>query len=108
MSIASKSTFAISSGHVKSNGYRDVLQEVLNPADVLLNGARAWDIRVHNEGFYSKILAGGSLAFGETYMDGWWDCDALDELFDRLQQAMVRKKMKRPGKTIRAVLRAKM
>ena len=108
MSIASKSTFAISSGHVKSNGYRDVLQEVLNPADVLLNGARAWDIRVHNEGFYSKILAGGSLAFGETYMDGWWDCDALDELFDRLQQAMVRKKMKRPGKTIRAVLRAKL
>ncbi len=29
----------------------------------------------------SEVLAGGSVALGESYMDGWWDCDALDLLF---------------------------
>ena len=108
MASSSKSTFAISSGHVKSNGYRDVLQEFLKPADVQLNGGRKWDIQVNNEGFYSKILAGGSLALGETYMEGWWDCEALDELIDRLQQAFDKKKMKRPSKSISSILRAKL
>ena len=106
--MAKESTFPNSSGQPKSNRYREVLEEFLKPADVQLNGERKWDIRVNNDAFYSKILAGGSLAFGESYMDGWWDCEALDELFDRLQQAMLKNKMKRPNKSIRSVLRAKL
>ena len=105
MSIAS--TDSNSSGQPKINRYREVLQEFLKPADVRLNGESKWDIRVNNDDFYSKILAGGSLAFGESYMDGWWDCDALDELFDRLQQAILKRKMKRPSTALRSVLRAK-
>ena len=105
MSIASTSPNSI--GQRKINRYREVLQEFLKPADVLLNGERKWDIQVNNDGFYSKILSGGSLAFGESYMDGWWDCEALDELFDRLQQAILKRKMKRPSKAIRSILRAK-
>ena len=108
MSIASKSTFTISSGQLKPNRYSEILQEFLEPADVLLNGGRAWDIRVHNDGFYSKILAGGSLAFGETYMDGWWECEALDELFYKLQRAMLKNRIKRPNKSLWSLLRAKL
>jgi len=93
---------------MKSNRYREALQEFLNPADVRLNGTREWDIQVINEDFYSKILAGGSLAFGESYMDGWWECDALDKLSDRMHQAMVKGSMKRQSKTVWAVLRAKL
>ena len=26
----------------------------------------------------------GSLGLGESYMDGWWDCEALDEFFARI------------------------
>ena len=104
MSIAVKTKY--SSGYLKSNRYRDALQEFLDPADVQLNGEREWDIRVLNEGFYSKILAGGSLAFGESYMDGWWECDAIDKLSDRLHRAMVKGTIKRQSKTVWAVLRA--
>jgi cyclopropane-fatty-acyl-phospholipid synthase len=43
-----------------------------------------WDIRVHRDRFYRRMLAGGSLALGESYMDGDWDCDALDQFFDRV------------------------
>lgn len=56
-----------------------MIQEILNLADVRINGDRPWDIRVGNEKFYERVLAGGSLALGESYMDGWWDCEALDQ-----------------------------
>ena len=94
MSIASKSIY--SSDQLKPTRYGEILQEFFNPSDVRLNGDREWDIRVNNDGFYSKILAGGSVAFGESYMDGWWECEALDELFYRLQRAMLKKKDKTP------------
>ena len=53
-------------------------------ADVTIGGTRPWDIRLHNDRFYRRVMAGGSLALGESYMDGDWDCDALDQLFDRV------------------------
>ena len=106
MSIASKSIY--SSDQLKPTRYGEILQEFFNPSDVRLNGDREWDIRVNNDGFYSKILAGGSLAFGESYMDGWWECEALDELFYRLQRAMLKKKIKRPSKSIWSLFHAKL
>ena len=36
-------------------------------------GVRPWDIRVKDPAFYGRVLAGGSLALGESYMDGWWE-----------------------------------
>lgn len=106
MSIAYKTTY--SSGYSKPNRYREALQEFLSPADVQLNGSREWDIQVLNEDFYSRILAGGSLALGESYMDGWWECEALDKFSDKLHQAMVKGLMKRQIRSAWAVLRAKL
>ena len=57
---------------------------LLEGADVRIDGDRPWDIRVHNEDFYGRVLAGGSLALGESYMDGWWDSGAVDELLSRI------------------------
>jgi cyclopropane-fatty-acyl-phospholipid synthase len=69
------------------SGARQVVEEVFDSIDVRLNGTRPWDIRVHNPNFYNRVLAGGSLALGESYMDGWWDCRSLDQFFDRLLSA---------------------
>ena len=57
---------------------------LLEIADVKIDGDRPWDLRVHNDGFYGRVLAGGSLGLGESYMDGWWDSDAVDELVARI------------------------
>lgn len=57
---------------------------LLAEAGVEVNGRRPWDIRVHDRRVFGRVLVGGSLALGETYMDGWWDCDDLDGLFERL------------------------
>jgi cyclopropane-fatty-acyl-phospholipid synthase len=58
-------------------------------ADVKVNGDRPWDIRVHNDAFFRAIVRGGTLAFGESYMAGWWDAGALDELIARLLRGRV-------------------
>ena len=61
-----------------------ILQELLGTAGISINGDAAWDIRIHDARLYRRVLTGGSLAFGEAYMDGLWDCPRLDEFFHRL------------------------
>lgn len=60
------------------------IQDRLAEVDVRLNGDRPWDIQVYNEKLYPRIFWQGTLGFGEAYIDGWWDCAKLDELFARL------------------------
>lgn len=61
--------------------YRPKVEELLGPADIEINGSRPWDIQVHNEELYPRVMAEGSLGLGEAYMDGWWDSAQLDEFF---------------------------
>jgi cyclopropane-fatty-acyl-phospholipid synthase len=72
---------------------KSAIEKLLTEADIRVNGNRPWDIRVHNERFYGAVLRGGSLAFGETYMAGWWDSDKLDELIARLLSSKVTEKI---------------
>ena len=69
-------------------------QEIFNIADIKINGNRPWDIQVKNPKFYSKVLSGGSLALGESYMDGWWNSKALDEFFCRVFKTRLYEKVK--------------
>ena len=78
-------------------------QELLALADVKINGSRPWDIQVHNDNFYDRVLAEGSLGFGESYMEGWWDCDQLDVMIDKLFKAQLNKKIITPIMVFSAV-----
>lgn len=49
--------------------------------------ARPWDIRVVDPRFFRRAAIQGSLGLGESYMDGWWECERLDEFFDRVLRA---------------------
>jgi cyclopropane-fatty-acyl-phospholipid synthase len=64
--------------------FQATIEELLANADVQLNGDRPWDVQVHNDTLYKRLLSEGSIAAGESYMDRWWDCDRLDELFARI------------------------
>src|SRR5262245_6052801 len=64
-----------------------VLRELLARADVRLGGSRPWDMRVHNPRLYRRMLTRWSLGAGEAYVDGDWDCERLDMLFERLIRA---------------------
>lgn len=59
-------------------------EDLLFSAGIEINGYNPWDIQVHNEHFYRRVLTQGSLGLGESYMDGWWDCDELDGFMYRI------------------------
>jgi cyclopropane-fatty-acyl-phospholipid synthase len=59
---------------------RKVVEDLLQLADICVGGPRPFDIQVHDERFFIRVLADGTLGLGEAYMDGWWDCEALDEM----------------------------
>ncbi len=63
------------------------ISELLLKAGVRVNGPNSWDIQVHNEGFYGRLISQGSLGLGESYMDGWWSAEKLDQFFYRILDA---------------------
>lgn len=63
------------------------LQKNFSRADIQLNGNRPEDPVVVNPHFYRRVLIGRSLALGESYMEGWWHCQALDRFFSKLLRA---------------------
>jgi cyclopropane-fatty-acyl-phospholipid synthase len=73
--------------------YRKKAADLLALADVRLNGDRPWDMQVHNEDLYARVFSKGSVGLGEAYMDGWWDTQELDTLFDKILRAELEKKV---------------
>ena len=60
-----------------------LVSEIFERADIEINGSRPCDIQVNDERFYRRVLKDGTLGFGESYMDGWWDCDDIEEMCAR-------------------------
>ncbi len=48
---------------------------------------------VNNPRFFQRIIKDGSLGLGESYMDGDWDCQALDQFFYKLVRGLVDKRV---------------
>ena len=76
-----------------SHKSRDFVADLLSLADVKINGHRPWDIQVHDDRLYSRVLSGGSLAVGESYMDVWWDAESVDQFFCQVLKAELDKKI---------------
>ncbi len=63
---------------------RNKYQNILLKGDIKINGSRTWDIQLHNEKLWNRVLFRGSLGLGEAYMHGWYDVEDLSEFFYRL------------------------
>ncbi|WP_280540771.1 cyclopropane fatty acyl phospholipid synthase [Chromohalobacter sp. 11-W] len=61
--------------------------DLLEKADIRINGDRPWDIRFNAHGVIDEALARGNLGLGESYMSGAWDAERLDEFFHHLLRA---------------------
>lgn len=84
------------------------LRELLALAGVEINGSRPWDVQVHDPRFYERILTDASLGLGESYMDGWWDCPALDEMINRVLLARLDEKVRNNARYFYQTLRARL
>jgi cyclopropane-fatty-acyl-phospholipid synthase len=66
---------------------REIITTLLARAGVTINGSNPWDVHVHNDDLYARIMHEPHLGLGESYMDGWWDVPRLDEFIFKVLRA---------------------
>jgi cyclopropane-fatty-acyl-phospholipid synthase len=71
-----------------------IVQELLGLCGVAVDGPNPWDLRVKDDRFYARVLGEKSLGLGDSYMDGWWECERIDELICRILRAGVEKRVR--------------
>ena len=74
--------------------FKETVSKLFESVDIQVNGSRPFDIQIHNELFYSRVLSGQSLGLGESYMDGWWDCEAIDQFCHQMLRGRLDKQVK--------------
>lgn len=85
---------------MKTERAKRIIEQLLSPAGIRINGNNPWDLEVYNNNFFNKVLIDGSLAVGETYMENWWDCPRLDEFYARVLKVSVHEKLKKNWKLL--------
>jgi len=71
-----------------------LIDKILSEAGIAVNGTSPWDIKVNSDLLYSQVLKKKNLGLGEAYMEGWWDCERLDEFFHRILKCKADKKVR--------------
>lgn len=79
---------------MKGEKYKQLVAELLNLAGIEINGTHPWDIQIHDERFYKRAVTEVELGMGESYMDGWWDAEKVDEMIYKIVNADLLKKVK--------------
>ena len=67
---------------------------LLENAGITVNGPDPWDIHVKDDRWYARVWREKRLGLGESYMDGWWDCERLDEMICRLLRSHIEERLK--------------
>src|SRR6185437_7052162 len=71
--------------------YKRLVERLYAQADVKLNGDRPWDLKIKNDQFYLRIahqaLGFDLRGYGETYMDGDFECERLDLVAEKVMKS---------------------
>lgn len=71
------------------------IEDIFSAAGITVRGTNPFDIIVNDERFYKRVIRDGSLGLGESYVEGWWDCNSLDSFFCRLMASEAEDKVKK-------------
>ncbi len=77
-----------------ANPLKAQIEQLIEGSGIEINGTRPWDVRVKDERFYGRVLSEGTMGLGESYMDGWWECDAIDQFIDKVLEHRIKDKLK--------------
>lgn len=80
-------------GWIGNGNAETVIREIFDSAGVGVEGKKPGDITVKNDAFYGRLLRDASIGLGESYMDGWWECEELDLFIEKLLRVDVKKKI---------------
>lgn len=92
---------------MKEQSLQQKVIEILATADVKINGPDPWDLQVHNNQFYKRVLTQGMLGLGESYMEGWWNCEQIDAFAYKVIRADLYRQANFGWKTVAQMLLAK-
>ncbi|MEX1843632.1 cyclopropane fatty acyl phospholipid synthase [Enterobacter cloacae] len=92
----------------ENNHWYRICRSLLQKAGIEINGNRPFDIQVNNNNFYKRVLQQGSLGLGESYMDGWWTCEKLDEFIAKLIAADLESSIKHNLKDLLRIASARL
>ncbi len=85
-----------------------IVRELFGLAGIEIGGTKPGDLRVHDPRFYERVIRDASIGFGESYMDEWWETDALDVTIDKIMRANLKQKItgswRMRALTVKAVL----
>jgi len=70
-----------------------IVRELFELAGITIGGTQPGDVRVHDPRFYMRVIRDASVGFGESYMDEWWETDALDVTIDKIMRANLKQKI---------------
>lgn len=85
-----------------------IVRALLESAGIEVNGSHPWDIQVQDSRFYTRLLREPHLTMGEGFMWGWWECEAIDQLVERIIMARLDDKVKGNWKVALHVLRSRL
>jgi hypothetical protein len=72
---------------IRDDNWFRIVSEMLGRAGIAINGTAASDIQIKHPDFFKRVMQEGSLGLGESYMDGWWECERLDLFFTQVLRA---------------------
>lgn len=78
---------------MKSETPKEWFLRMLGIVGLTLNGPNPWDPHIHNEKTFARVRNQVSLGLGESYMEGWWDCDELDSFMCKILRSGVEDKI---------------
>ncbi len=84
------------SREVIDNFCKNQLERIFDAADIKIGGNRPWDIHIHNPLVFRRAITEGNLGLGESYIDGFWECDDLEEFMFRLISSKADEKIVAP------------
>jgi len=85
-----------------------LVRELLEKAGIEIGGSASHDIVVNDTRFFARVVRDGALGLGESYMDGWWDSPAVDELITRIHLAKLPDYIRRNWSLMLGVAKARL
>jgi cyclopropane-fatty-acyl-phospholipid synthase len=92
------------SGYLR--GSEVIIRDLLAAIGIEVGGSGPLEIRVNDDRFYDRVLSQGAFGLAESYVDGWWDADRLDQVICRMLEEDLISRVPRDWRTATAWLRA--
>ena len=81
---------------------------IMESSGLKVNGDEPHDPQIHHPDLAKRVFGEGMIAMGESYMDGWWDCEAMDEMVTRGMVGRNHTKLWNKKKMVTQIIKARL